>query len=73
MRPNGRFADAITELREFEPILGTYLADAQGLEKAMIVTAPKNLPSVAAALAGDRDTAFAYVEKATRSPKRMAI
>ena len=35
----------------------------------MIVAAPKNLPSVAVALAGDRDTAFAYVEKAKRSPR----
>jgi serine/threonine protein kinase/Tfp pilus assembly protein PilF len=65
---DGRFADAIAEFKKIDPLPGTYSLDAQGYAKFMVASQPQVFnPSNAAlalAVAGDRDKAFEYLDKA---------
>ena len=64
----GRFAEAVSELQKFSEGSGSWSADAQGYSRLMLaVGTPIGAPSdiaVGFALAGDRNKAFAYLEKA---------
>ena len=64
----GHFADAISEYRKFDPVESSWNADPQGYTRFMLA-APHVEDNVAAiaigyALAGDRNKAFEYLEKA---------
>jgi serine/threonine protein kinase/Tfp pilus assembly protein PilF len=64
----GHFADAISEYRKFDPVESSWNADPQGYTRLMLA-APHVEDNVAAiaigyALAGDRNKAFEYLEKA---------
>jgi serine/threonine protein kinase/Flp pilus assembly protein TadD len=64
----GHFADAISEFRKFAPISGSWSADSQGYSR-LTIGAPNPHDNIAAiavgfALAGDRNEAFEFLEKA---------
>ncbi|HKM65761.1 MAG TPA: protein kinase [Candidatus Acidoferrum sp.] len=62
----GRYAEAVSELQIAAATKGSWSADAQGYAKLMQtrkLAAPTNI-AVALALAGDREKAFEYLEKA---------
>jgi serine/threonine protein kinase/tetratricopeptide (TPR) repeat protein len=64
----GHFADAISEFRKFAPISGSWSADSQGYSR-LTIEAPNPHDNIAAiavgfALAGDRNKAFEFLEKA---------
>src|SRR6202162_2562291 len=64
----GHFADAISEFRKFAPISGSWRADSQGYSR-LTIEAPNPHDNIAAiaggfALAGDRNKAFEFLEKA---------
>jgi eukaryotic-like serine/threonine-protein kinase len=64
----GHFADAESEFRKFAPISGSWSADARGYSR-LTIEAPNPHDNVAAiavgfALAGDRNKAFEFLEKA---------
>jgi serine/threonine protein kinase len=65
---NGRYADAIAELQKAVPHPGAFSPDAQGYAKLLIATQPQFPTPANAALAlvvaGDRDKAFEYLDKA---------
>jgi tetratricopeptide (TPR) repeat protein len=66
---NGRYADAVSELRKttFGRVKGPASPDLEGYLKLMLtagVTAPPTNIAVTYALAGDRNKAFEYLEKA---------
>jgi tetratricopeptide (TPR) repeat protein len=65
---NGRYADAITELQKTGSLPGVFSPDAQGYAKLLIANQPQ-FPTpantaLALAVAGDRDKAFEYLDKA---------
>ena len=62
----GRYAEALSELQKTGAVKGTWSADAHGYLKLMLsvkFAAPTNI-AVSYALAGDRDKAFEYLDKA---------
>jgi eukaryotic-like serine/threonine-protein kinase len=64
----GHFADAISEFRKFAPISGSWSADSRGYSR-LTIEAPNPHDNIAAiavgfALAGDRNKAFEFLEKA---------
>jgi serine/threonine protein kinase/Tfp pilus assembly protein PilF len=63
----GRFADAVSEIKKIGTDPGSYSPDAQGFIKALLSPThglvPANL-AVAYAAAGDRNKAFEYLERA---------
>ncbi|HEY4979056.1 MAG TPA: tetratricopeptide repeat protein, partial [Candidatus Acidoferrum sp.] len=62
----GRYADAVSVMQKGEGIKGTWSADAQGFVKMMLSfkEPPPTNVAVSYALAGDRNKAFEYLEKA---------
>jgi serine/threonine protein kinase/Tfp pilus assembly protein PilF len=64
----GHFAEAVSEFQKYEVIPGSWSADAQGYSRLTLAALPKNddvaAISVSFALAGDRNKAFQYLEKA---------
>jgi serine/threonine protein kinase/tetratricopeptide (TPR) repeat protein len=64
----GRWADAVSEVKDNapQPITGSFSPDAQGFLKLMLAFRPPPLTNVAVAyaLAGDRNKAMDYLEKA---------
>jgi TolB-like protein/tetratricopeptide (TPR) repeat protein len=63
----GRFADAVKELPINRPGSGSFSPDAQGFIKSMLSPEHAPLPAnvaLAYAIAGDREKAFEYLEKA---------
>jgi eukaryotic-like serine/threonine-protein kinase len=65
---NGRYAEAIAELQKAVPHPGAFSPDAQGYAKLLIATQPQ-FPTpadtaLALAVAGDREKAFEYLDKA---------
>jgi tetratricopeptide (TPR) repeat protein len=63
----GHFGEAVSEFQKWSRISGSWSADAQGYNKLVAqrndLTAPADL-ALSFALAGDRDKAFEYFEKA---------
>ena len=64
----GRFADALSEIQKYSPLPGTFSADAQGYSKFMLAAMdkggdPANV-ALGFAVAGDRNKALEYLEKA---------
>ena len=63
----GRFADAVSEIKKIGTDPGSYSPDAQGFIKEMLSATHGPVPAnaaVAYAAAGDRDKAFEYLERA---------
>ena len=63
----GRFADAVNEIKKMGTDPGSYSSDAQGFIKEMLSPTHGPVPAnvaVAYAVAGDRDKAFEYLERA---------
>jgi eukaryotic-like serine/threonine-protein kinase len=65
----GRFGDAVSEFQKWAhlPIAGSFSADAQGYNTRLKAVSDRLVPSALAlgsALAGDRDKAFEYLDKA---------
>jgi tetratricopeptide (TPR) repeat protein len=63
----GRFADALDEIKKIGTDSASYRPDAQGFIKTMLSPAHGSLPAnvaLAYALAGDRKKAFEYLERA---------
>jgi eukaryotic-like serine/threonine-protein kinase len=65
---DGRFADALAEFKKIDSLPGTYSPDAQGYAKFMVASQPHVAnpanAALALAVAGDRDKAFEYLDKA---------
>ena len=63
----GRFAEAVSELQKFRPRPGTFSPDARGYDQLMRARPDLSFGSplaLTAALLGDRDKTFEYLEKA---------
>jgi tetratricopeptide (TPR) repeat protein len=63
----GRFADAVSEIKKIGTDTGSYSPDAQGFIKEMLSPTHGPLPAnvaLAYAVAGDREKAFEYLERA---------
>ena len=63
----GRFADAVNEIKKMGRDPGSYSPDAQGFIKEMLSPTHGPLPAnvaVAYAVAGDHDKAFEYLDRA---------
>src|SRR5260370_10651069 len=63
----GRFGEAVSELQKAARISGSWSADAQGYNRLATAVSKDVDPSARAlssALAGDRDKAFEYLDKA---------
>jgi len=65
---DGRFSDAIAEFKKSGPVPGNFTPDAQGYAKMLVAfqtqfRCPSNA-ALALAVAGDRDKAFEYLDKA---------
>jgi hypothetical protein len=63
----GRFADAVSEIKKIGTDPGSYSPDAQGFIKEMLSLTHGPLPAnvaLAYAVAGDREKAFEYLERA---------